>query len=368
MSLSVQTYLETHTFAELTEEFGIKCVFHDTLPYVKLNYDQIESPKMHPIVMECRGLCLDTRTNQIMGKAFTRFFNYGEALEITGKFKWDGKISTYEKVDGSLMVMFFDPINFQWMVTTRGSFAEANITEGAPVWSELFFDTLKKIVGSNLDLTFNRNLSYTFELCSLYNKVVREYRQPTIFLLSIHIDRYEWDQIDVDKFAKQENIPRPIRFNFKNLDEVQYFITSQQETDQTFEGVVLLDETGLRMKIKSPTYVALHQLKGNGNIFATKHLLPFVLSGETDELKVYFPEVTEKVDELQRQIDWYLTILHILWNTTKDIENQKDFALAIMGKTPFTNLLFNLRKAGGDLETSFRSNPDMIVKVLKCED
>jgi tRNA splicing ligase len=46
---------------------------------VVLNYNQINSPKYDPIVMECRGLILDSKDSwKIVAKSFRRFFNYGE--------------------------------------------------------------------------------------------------------------------------------------------------------------------------------------------------------------------------------------------------------------------------------------------------
>lgn len=86
--MQVQTYLKEKAtqlgssklaIEELTKEFAIKVRQYDEGLLV-LNYDQIESPKSHPIVMECRALILDTDFN-VVSRAFDRFFNIHEIYE-----------------------------------------------------------------------------------------------------------------------------------------------------------------------------------------------------------------------------------------------------------------------------------------------
>ena len=43
----------------LESEFGIQVKEYPEEGLYVFNYSQIESPKMHPIVMECRGLILN---------------------------------------------------------------------------------------------------------------------------------------------------------------------------------------------------------------------------------------------------------------------------------------------------------------------
>ena len=77
-----------YNFSLLESELGIKCNYHLEYPLVILNYDQLDSPKLHPIVMECRGLVLDTTNYDVVASCMKRFFNLGEATEITDKFDW----------------------------------------------------------------------------------------------------------------------------------------------------------------------------------------------------------------------------------------------------------------------------------------
>jgi hypothetical protein len=76
--LAVQEYLKTKTLDNLHDELAIEINRHDTLPLAILNYNQIKSPKKHPIVLECRGLVLEIETWKIIARSFPRFFNFGE--------------------------------------------------------------------------------------------------------------------------------------------------------------------------------------------------------------------------------------------------------------------------------------------------
>jgi hypothetical protein len=161
---------------------------------------------------------------------------------------------------------------------------------------------------------------------------------------------------------------KPINYFFNSLEEVKAFIKHQEESDVTFEGVVIKDCNGLRLKIKSLAYVNLHQLKGNGNIANTKNILPFVLSYETDEVIAYFPELKPRVDEVKAMVDELYSELLEAWRKCRFIEDQKEFALAIKD-CRMNGLLFNLKKRNTlsqtDVHDLFRESSELILKLLK---
>lgn len=98
MELEVQKYLRSgKTLENLKAELEIKSNVSGDL--VILNYSQTDSPKAHPIVMECRGLVLEMGTWNLVMQSFSRFFNYGENLEITKEFDFSKAIAL-SKIDG----------------------------------------------------------------------------------------------------------------------------------------------------------------------------------------------------------------------------------------------------------------------------
>ena len=176
---------------------------------------------------------------------------------------------------------------------------------------------------------------------------------------------------EVDNHINMSPFLKPVQYSFTNIDQIQDYLIKLASDDPTNEGVVIRDDQNRRWKIKNPTYLALHRMKGEGdNLYDPKNILPFVMSGEVDELLTYFPEITDKVREMEREVNHAFDMLEFTMWQTQGIEDQKDFALAIQGKTPFTSILFNLRKLKGpnltfiDLRYAWIKSESTILKVL----
>ena len=368
--LNVQQYLQSKTLEELKAELGIKYNQHDSLPLVILNYDQIESPKTHPIVRECRGLVLDNRDWSIVAKSFNRFFNWGEVMDEQALFDFSDFI-VQSKEDGSLAIIYF--FDGEWHANTRGSFAYANIDFQNITWRDAMCKAMNIYDLSELKGELDETVTYIGEFCSPWNKIVRRYDNPEMYLLtafrgSVELSPQEVDE-EVDELAGTL-FKRPRRYNFCNIEEIQDFLQEQAINDATFEGVVIRDRHGNRWKIKSATYLGLHKLRGEGdNIWNPKHLIPFVLAGEEDELLTYFPEVRSTYFEIKSQVLAAYSELLETWGNHWRVENQKEFALLVKD-TPFASVLFSVRKKLGmqqrsaDIKKEFRENDTLIVKKL----
>ncbi len=367
--LQVQEYLKTKSYDALTDELGIKVTRHDTLPLVILNYHQIESPKTHPVVRECRGLVLHAETHEIVARSFPRFFNWGEVAEEMPDFDFSDFI-TQSKEDGSLVLIYC--FEDEWHINTRGSFSQDNMQFQDFSWEEAICRALNIKRVSDLHGFLHPDITYVGEFCSSWNKIVRTYSDPVVYLLTAFEGEREltWDQLDTYEMA-HSIMSVPGRINLKNIDEIHFLIKEQEKDDPTFEGVVIRDRAGRRWKIKSATYLGLHRLRGEGdNIWNPKHLIPFILAGEEDELMTYFPEVRGTFFEYKcRVLEAYADLVE-LWGDHWSIEDQKKFAIAIKDETPFAGILFNLRKKHGEhqqakhLKAAWREQADSIFKNL----
>jgi hypothetical protein len=365
--LEVQKYLAANNgdFSSL-EHLGIKVVHEEN--HAILKYDQIESPKMHPVVQECRGLVINKITLDVVAKPFSRFFNLGEASEITDKFEWNNPFHAYEKLDGSLAIVWYDWFALKWRFNTSGSFGDSELVLGKS-WSEYIASCITR----DQLYAMSKFVTYVFEFTSPYNKVVRDYKNTEVVLLSVFDNDSceEFPAWKVDSVAEFLKFKRPQKFEFKSLEEIKAFIQKQEELDPTFEGLVVQDCNGLRIKIKSSTYVALHQLKGNGNIFLPKNIIPFVLAGETEEVLSYFPEAKEVVDQVSADLEKLWDNLYNSYQEVKDISDQKTFAvkLTVELKDPMASVLFFLKKSNNLNETAlkegFRNAKDLILKIIK---
>lgn len=365
--LQVQTYLKSgKTLDDLNRELAINVTRHESLPLVILNYDQLDSPKTDNLVRECRSLVLNSENYDLVARSFHRFFNWGEVQDEMPLFQWDGA-TVQEKVDGSLLTFY--RWDGHWRVNTRGSFA------GGPMfnpWQAEFhnmpldftwFDAILRALNvTSLDeLNLDPGLTYACELCSVWNKVVRDYPSPSVYQLA--------------NFSGHAEVPLRPHVAFKQLAvyplktaaEVNQYVNSHPES--SFEGCVVRDVDYRRWKIKNLRWCALSKLKGNNgeNLYLPKNLVPIILSGEDWEVLQPYPEVTKCYYSFKAKVEEAYTELLSVWKEYYQIESQKEFALAIQGKTPFTGILFNCRKAGGkegELRQLWKQNADGIVKTL----
>lgn len=360
--LHTQKFLETKTLDDLSLELAVQVTHHPTDDLVILNYDQIDSPKTHPVIRECRGLVLEKGTWKVVAKSFNRFFNWGEVIDEMNDFDFSNFVSQ-DKEDGSLALIYY--YNNEWRANTRGSFALDKMQFQEFTWQEGMCQAMGISNLQELDSYLDRNFTYVCEFCSLWNKVVRKYDVPKMYLITAFQGCYElsWEELEIP----QKVMLGVKRNEFKTIEEIQRFLREQESNDPTYEGIVIRDINNNRWKIKNVTYLSLHKMKGNGdNMFNPKHLLPFIMTGEDAELLLYFPEVEEKYNYFKQQVNKLFFDLEEIWTSNKDIFNQKEFALSIKGKTPFTGILFNMRKKeNSNLKIEWNQSQDLILKILK---
>ena len=98
--------------------------------------------------LSCRGLVIDADGN-ILARPFKKFFNYEE---VQNKIDMNKPFEAYEKMDGSLIILFYYPKEQKWLVASRGSF----ISEQA----EMARKIIKKYNIEKLDTT----KTYIFEI------------------------------------------------------------------------------------------------------------------------------------------------------------------------------------------------------------
>lgn len=326
-------------FPKLKEQLGIKSTFSGD-DRVILNYTQFDSPKDNEIVRECRALTLNRFSFELIARAFPRFFNAGECLHITKKFDWNNCTAT-DKVDGSLILVYL--WHNQWRIQTRGSFAEGCPTEECPyTWQQLvekslppyFFDSAQK------------HLTYILELCTPYNQVVQRHADYKTYLIGLYSGETEVVPAVREAEERLLGFPTLKTHSFKDIMDVQAYVADEARKDSTFEGVVLRDVNGLRLKVKSEKYVALARQFNNGNVYLTKNLVPLILDGEVDEVLTYFPDAKPKIENLQAEINKLREEADNLWFCYQDEPSQKKFALAVKDSR-VAALLFKARKSGG---------------------
>ncbi len=250
-TLHIQEYLRDHDYGDLLAEFGVEHRISKDYPLVILDYNMYLIPqgkKDHPVVRECRGITLDTRDHSLVAKAFDRFFNYGELKNEPFDFR---DFSVQTKEDGSLIKIYH--FENRWHINTRFSFGDGRCCDTDMTWETAVLKALGLDAISDLDQHLKRNLTYVCELCSPWNRVVREYNEPVIFLLTIFERTREFS---FEEYENENSIfRRPEVHHFKGIDDILKFLGTVEENDPSFEGFVLRDRSNNRLKVKSKSYL-----------------------------------------------------------------------------------------------------------------
>jgi len=328
--------------ARLTgEEFGIKIKeYPDRL---MLNYDQLNSPKMHPMTQECRGLILRPDNFAVMARSFDRFFNLGEGGTSEKTFPIN-LATAFEKLDGSLITIYWD--GEKWCASTRGlAFAEGTV----PYGDGTFFELVEKAFGRSLQdemKTLNRHLSYAFELTSPFNRVVTRYPAVKMTLLGIrHNDNgKELSPSQCDLAALQWGWNRPKVYRFDTADDVLASLKNLPALDEGYVLAVFDEQTRtyLRVKVKNPSYLAVAHMRSNEGL-SVKSVIKLVFAGDEPEYLTYYPEDAPVFVPWQNAFQKLLAAVNTAWEANKGIIEQKDFALAVKD-TGFSGILFQIRK------------------------
>jgi histone deacetylase complex regulatory component SIN3 len=96
--------------------------------------------------------------------------------------------------------------------------------------------------------------------------------------------------------------------------------------------------------MKNASYLAIAHLRDNG-VISAKRIAHLVYANDYEEYLSYFPEDKYLFDPYIKAYSKMISLINDVYNKYKDIENQKEFALAI-SKYPFKGVLFTVRAKG----------------------
>lgn len=328
---------------ELEGTLGIKSKRHPRYPNLVLFvYDQIESPKLDPIVRSSRGHILDENNNwEHVCRPFDRFLNWGEGGDQV-ESPDISKSVVFKKEDGSLLNMWF--YRDEWHVSTKGSpDAGGQVGDNPFTFAELFWRVWND-KGLFVPDSTCQDMTYSFELCTLHNRVVCSQPVERIVLLGVR-----WNPMGSEFHPKMwvNEIETCKTYDLGNLDDIER--TFKDLPAMEMEGYVvaqfLPDGRVIRAKVKHPGYLAIHHLK-EGN--SKKRLLELVRTGEEGEFLSYFPEYGPQFDEIHGKFEALVTKLEGTWEANRSIVDQKEFALKVKD-LPMSGVVFSIRRMGGTI-------------------
>lgn len=296
-------------------------------------------PRNHPIVIICRGLVIDSK-GRILNYPFNRFFNHNED-SLKSEIDWDHAMMQ-EKVDGSLVCLWYDP-NFQeWEVSTRGSFYPNPNADTD--FASIFWDLFEKIRTVKL----HQSRCYMFELTSRKNRVVKLYHSDGLYLIGVRdlntLKEFPASVLDYtvdcwncrDCYPGTPKVMRPRAIPTFYIDHCLAMFRNLAPDD---EGFVVCDEKFNRIKVKQESYLKLAKIKQ----LSDQDILDYVLGKlEVDpEVIATFPDVSARLDHIRKTYSRVYSNVKVVLTTIGHENEQKEFALAAL-TYPFKSWLFSM--------------------------
>jgi hypothetical protein len=203
----------------------------------------------------------------------------------------------------------------------------------------------------------NQFHTYMFEVVGPLNRVVVPYPENDIYHIGTRITK-TGEEINEDV-----GLQKPKQYPLHTLEEV---VQAAQALPFSEEGYVVVDAHWNRVKIKSPAYVNVHHLRGEGQI-SYKRVVALVMQNEQEEFLSYFPEYKQVFDEVKIAYEAYYFELCKSINESIKYEEltRKEYAAwAVCQKEP--SLLFSVLdgKISGAEEWLKIMGPEKIAKKL----
>ena len=350
--LCIQKFIEEHADWEklLSEKPYCISISRDVMfghRLIMFKYSQIDSDFNIELVRECRGIILDEDTLEVICHPFNKFFNYEEphAADID----WKSCYVT-EKLDGSLVKLSRIGDNILWSTNGTIDAYKAPLVEqigciaksfGELAWYAILENYCKArdlsvsdcidpdIVKDWLKSIIKPGYTYMFELTSPYNKVVVTWHKTELHFIGCR-DNESGQEIFFGDHELSKIFDIPKIFPLRSVDEC---VKAASELDVNAEGYVVVDKDFNRVKIKSPTYVALHHMRNNG-VLSYERGIEIVRGNELGEVLTYFPEFKPHLEKIKNVYDSLIADLNESWLAYNQldpfiIETRKDKAIWI---------------------------------------
>jgi hypothetical protein len=330
----LREFIKNNGLDALVERTKVKTSRHPLFPnLVLLKYDQINSPMGDLLAQECRGLILNEDDDwNVVSFPYTKFFNNGEGH--AKDLDWN-TAKVYEKLDGSIMTLYH--YQDKWHVSSSGSpDAGGQVTYNRnKTFQELFWEVWNELGYKLPDPALN--MCYMFELMTAENRIVVAYDFNRLVLHGARCILLPYNEVAPEQVAKDNGWECVKTFPFNDLANVLKVADTLGGTEG--EGFVVCDHRFHRQKIKGKAYVALHHLKSS---LSLRRIVEIVQANEGEEFLRYFPEYTKEFTEIREKFRLLYNKAEKEYQENKDIEVQKDFALAIK-HLPYSGALFSVR-------------------------
>jgi len=293
--------------------------------------------------MSCRGMVIDD-SGKILARPFQKFKNYQEhdPSEIDMSMPYE----VFEKMDGSLIIVFYYELRMEWIVASRGSFISEQSIEG------------KKMIGLKTE-KLNTNCTYLFEILYPENRIVVDYGDRRELVLLANIITKTGEELPYNElvtlYSNYFAIVKKYDINcLENLSQLR------DEEEDNREGFVIRFANGFRVKVKFSEYVRLHGILTNvSNLTVWEHmrdnyefdeLLDRVPDEFYDWLKRTANKLQSEFNEIERQtLLEFVRIYHVnqitdraLFAEQAKLSKYRSILFKLYDRRPYADLIWKL--------------------------
>lgn len=297
-------------------------------PYALFSYT-IKANFNDPVVQEARGIIINTEIPEVACYPFRKFGKPDESYVDT--IDWSSS-RVEEKIDGSLIKLWFDKILCKWQFSSNKAIrledAFCNDDHTMTLMDVLIQASgYEKIVNEVLNTEssiLNKDKTYLFELISPNNKVVINHKATTIYHIGTRNNKTGIEEMTYI------GIKRPDVYNLHSFEECHEFVTrdcnrhykNRKYDDCRMEGFVVVDKNWNRMKIKSPLYSMLHNIISSSET-SKRTLIQMIWNNDIDLESIYknYPDLAHcikyydwKISEFRYQATSFIDISRKIYN------------------------------------------------------
>ena len=288
-------------------------ISHDG-PYVLFKYQQFISDMGLRLCQEARGAIFRRVNNKFVpiSIAMYKFFNATEQYSDIHELNWE-TATISEKVDGSLMRLAYDKFDNNWLLSSNGTIYARNVSVVNTNFEKIFIS----IIGGqqeyeNLLNQLDKDYCYFFEMVSSYNLICVHYNEAGIYYLG----RRNMITLEEDnEVLEYGNIKHPKTYNLCSFSDC---IAAANEFEEDFEGFVVKDAEWHRVKIKTPWYIALHKMRGNGPLTVLR-VVEMYQQGTLDDFIAYYPEFKDFIDDVVQRIRYYIEVCETTFKVVSSV-------------------------------------------------
>lgn len=351
---------------KLVKGYGLKVKREGS--YAIFNYN-INCDFADPIVQEARGIILDVERREVVCWPFRKFGNHFESY--ADKIDWSSA-RVLEKVDGSIVKLWWDDGAGEWTFATNGMiYADRADIDNCPL--ELSFGEVIRRADNYRDIPFDRldrDLTYIFELVSPETRVVVRYPKASLYHIGTR-SRVSGRELEVDI-----GIKKPRSFPISSLEgclkaAAELNKDMKEGGDVSGEGFVVVDGSYNRVKVKSAEYLVMSRLtqmktatKADCIEIITSRAgdIPKILEANPD-LAPYFKYYDFRLAELRVQVKKMAQLARALM---KELDGRRGDVAKVIVKHPLGFVGFRaIERPDATPEELYASvTPDKILRLI----